>query len=119
MTRNVFKMLAFASFLLITANSQAQLYINGAQFTIESGATVTVQGDLTSNVDILGAGKVLLKGSSNQNVDMSNAIIPNLEIDNVSNATLTSPARIGSNLIFTNGNIILGTNDLTMDAAAT
>ncbi len=119
MTRNLFKMLAFACFLLITANSQAQLYINGAQFTIESGATVTVQGDLTSNVDILGAGKVLLKGSSNQNVDMNNAIIPNLEIDNVSNATLTSPARIGSNMTFTNGNIILGTNDLTLEAAAT
>ena len=119
MTRNLLKLLAFAGFMLSTTNSQAQLYINGAQFTIESGATVTVQGDLTSNVDILGAGKVLLKGSSNQNVDMNNAVIPNLEIDNVSNATLTSPARIGTNLAFTNGNIILGANNLTMDAAAT
>ena len=119
MTRNLLKLLAFAGFMLSTTNSQAQLYINAAQFTIESGATVTVQRDLTSNVDILGAGKVLLKGSSNQNVDMNNAVIPNLEIDNVSNATLTSPARIGTNLAFTNGNIILGANNLTMDAAAT
>jgi len=119
MTRNLIKLLAIAGFLVCTNSSQAQLYINGAQFTIESGATVTVQGDLTSNVDILGAGKVLLKGSGNQNVDMNNAVIPNLEIDNVSNATLTSAAKIGTNLTFTNGNIILGANNLTMNAAAT
>ncbi len=105
--------------LLLASKVNAQLYINGAQFFIESGATVTVQGDLTSNVDILGTGKVVLKGSSTQNVNMNNFTIPNLEMDNVSNANLTGSAKIGNNLLFTNGRIILGSNDLTMASAST
>ena len=105
--------------LLYSSNIKAQLYINGAQFFIESNATVTVQGDLTSNVDILGTGKILLKGTGNQNVNMNNSTIPNLEMDNVSNATLISGAKIGTDLKFTNGRIILGANDLTMSNVAT
>ncbi len=119
MTRKVYSTLMIAGLMMIAKFSNAQLYINGAQFTIESGATVTVQGDISSNVDILGAGKILLKGSGNQQVNMNNFSIPNLEIDNLSNATLTGPAKIGTNLSFTNGNISLGTNNLTLSAAAT
>ncbi|MEP7164576.1 MAG: hypothetical protein ABI741_07775 [Ferruginibacter sp.] len=105
--------------LLFATNIKAQLFINGAQFFIESGATVTVQGDLTSNTDILGTGKILLKGAANQNINMNNTTIPNLEMDNVSNVTLTGSAKIGTNLLFTNGRIILGSNDLTMSPTAT
>lgn len=109
----------FVGLLLFSAKTSAQLYVNGAQFTIESGATVTVQGDITSNVDILGAGKILLKGTGNQNINMNNYTIPNLEMDNVSNATLTGGLKIGNDLLFTNGRIILGANDLTMSSTAT
>lgn len=105
--------------LLCGKFSFAQLSINNAQFFIQSGATVTVQGDLTSNTDILGTGKVLLKGSGNQNVNMNGFTIPNLEMDNAANATLTGNARIGSSLQFTNGKIILGTNDLRLSDVAT
>lgn len=119
MYKKIHLTLMTACLLLLYANSNAQLYINGAQFLIESGATVTVQGDITSNVDILGAGKVLLKGTSNQNINMNNFTIPNLEMDNLSNVTLTGNAKIGTDLLFTNGKIILGTNNLTMAAAAT
>ena len=119
MTRKIYSTLMIAGFMMFSKFSHAQLFINGAQFTIESGATVTVQGNITSNVDILGAGTILLKGSSNQTVDMSNFTIPNLEIDNVSNATLLTAAKISTNLKFTNGNIILGANNLTMATGAT
>lgn len=34
--------------------AHAQLFIDQATFTIQSGATVTVLGDVTSNADILG-----------------------------------------------------------------
>ena len=34
--------------------ASAQLYIDNAQFFIQSGATVTVQGNVTSNADIQG-----------------------------------------------------------------
>lgn len=93
--------------------ASAQLYIDNAQFFIQAGATVTVQGDVTSNADIQGTGKLLLKGSGNQNVSMSGKTIPMLEIDNVANATLTTSARVDS-LLFTNGDILLGANNLTL-----
>jgi len=119
MVNKLLKTLIIGCSLLFSARSNAQLFINGAQFFIESGATVTVQGNITSNTDILGTGKVLMKGSSAQSIDMNNFTIPNLEMDNVSNVNLLSSARIGTNLLFTNGNIILGANNLTMAAAAT
>ena len=98
MTRKIYSTLMIAGLMMFAKFSNAQLYINGAQFFIESGATVTVQGDITSNADILGTGKILLNGLSNQNVDMGNKTIPNLEIDkSVSTTTLVSAAKIGSN----------------------
>ena len=99
--------------------ASAQLFIDQATFTIQSGATVTVQGDVTSNVDIQGTGKVILKGTANQNVNMNGFSIPNVEIDNAANVTLTGNAKVGTNLQFTNGKILLGTNNLTLAAAAT
>jgi hypothetical protein len=97
----------------------AQLYINSAQLTIQSGASVVVQGDVTSNTDILGAGKLVLKGSANQNVSMSGFSIPNLEIDNTANATLTSNARIGTSMLFTNGKIFAANYNLNLAPAET
>ncbi len=119
MLKKISFMLLIVLSVMFTADSYAQLTINGAQFFIESGATVTVQGDITSNTDILGAGKVLLKGTGNQNINMNNFTIPNLEMDNGSNATLTGNVKIGTDLLFTNGKIILGSNNLIMSAAAT
>jgi hypothetical protein len=98
--------------------ASAQLNINNAQFFIEAGATVTVQGDLTSNTNILGTGKIILKGSGNQNVNMNGNTIPTLEIDNAANTTLTGPATIGSELIFTNGLLQLGNHNLTLSNTA-
>lgn len=119
MTKKLYSIVLIAGMILTSRNAQSQLYINGAQFFIESGATVTVQGDISSNTDILGTGKILLKGTGNQQVNMNNFSIPNLEIDNLSNATLTGGMKIGTDLKFTNGNILLGNNNLTMATAAT
>ncbi len=99
--------------------ASAQLFIDQATFTIQAGATVTVQGDVTSNTDILGTGKVILKGTANQNVNMGGFTIPNVEIDNTSNVTLTGNAKVGSSLLFTNGKILLGSNNLTFSDVAT
>lgn len=105
--------------LIVCNNSFAQLYINNATFVIQSGATVTVQGDLTSNTDIQGTGKLLLKGSASQNVNMGGFSLPTLELDNAANATLTSNAKISTGILFTTGKIILGTNNLTLADVAT
>ena len=99
--------------------ASAQLFIDNAQFFIQPGATVTVQGDVTSNTDILGTGLLQMKGTALQNINMNGFTIPNLEMDNTSNVTLTGNARIGSSLLFTNGKILLGTNNLTLTDVAT
>lgn len=103
-----------------TLNSNSQLKIDNATFFIGAGATVTVQGDVTSNVDIQGTGLLLLKGSSLQNVDMGGNTIPNLELDNVSNASLLNTnTRVGNNLSFTNGKFLTGNLNLLISSVAT
>lgn len=99
--------------------ASAQLVIDQATFTIQAGATVTVQGDVTSNADIQGTGKIILKGSSNQNVNMGGFTIPNLEVDNATNVTLTGSAKVSGDVLFTNGKILLGNNNLTIGSAGT
>lgn len=113
------KIILLSASCFIVMVIKAQLYIDNATFFIQPGATVTVQGDVTSNVDIQGTGLLQLKGSSNQNVNMNGFTIPNLEMDNTANATLTGHARIGTSMLFTNGRIQLSTFNMTMAAAAT
>jgi hypothetical protein len=108
---------AFAAACCNTA--AAQLFIDQATFTIQPGATVTVQGDVTSNADIQGTGKIILKGTANQNVNMGGFTIPNLEVDNAANVTLTGNARVSGDLLFTAGKILLGANNLTLGNSAT
>ena len=119
-----------STFLVLTIAicnvASAQLFIDNATFFIESGATVTVQGDVTSNVSFQGPGKILLKGTSLQNVNMNNGgaatnayTIPNLEIDNTSNVNLTGNCKVGTSLVFTNGKVQLGNFNFILDAATT
>lgn len=111
--------LALALSTVAIVPAKAQLYIDNATFFIQTGATVTVQGDVTSNVDVQGPGKVLLKGSGNQNVNMNGFTIPNLEMDNGANATLLGNARIGTSMLFTNGKITQGNFNVNIAPTAT
>jgi hypothetical protein len=114
------KTIAAASLLLLGTATKAQVTISsGAVFNIQSGAFVTVQGDVASNADITGAGKLILKGSANQNVNMNGFVIPNLEMDNAANATLTGNAKITNTVVFTNGKIQIGNNTATLASAVT
>lgn len=117
MMKKIFSLLVCSAALGVTAH--AQLNIGTAQFFIQSGGVVTVQGDLTSNTDIQGTGKIVLKGSANQNVNMNGFAIPNLEMDNAAGATLTGNAKIGSTLLFTTGKITAAAFNLKMSDVAT
>ncbi len=111
----LFSLLFLASFLVV----DAQLKIDNAVFFIQPGATVTVQGDVTSNVDIQGTGLLLLKGSTLQNIDMGGFTIPNLELDNAANAKLLNTnARIGSSFLLTNGKFQTENLNLTLSPTA-
>jgi hypothetical protein len=106
--------------LLLCSSSFGQLFISsGATFNIQTGGIVTVQGDVTSSADITGAGKVILKGTGNQNVNMNGFTIPNLEMDNAANATLTGNARVGTDVTFTTGKIQQGNFNFVLASTAT
>lgn len=110
-----FLTLAFAAFLFSAGTAKSQLTIAaGSTFLIQPNAVVTVEGDVIGNADIQGGGKLLLKGTGGQTVNMNGFNIPNLEIDNVANATLTGNIRIGSSLLFTNGKIKTGNFNLNL-----
>jgi hypothetical protein len=113
------KMLLSLTLIAFAAAAFAQLKIDNATFFIQPGATVTVQGDVTSNVDIQGTGLLLLKGSTLQNVDMGGFTIPNLELDNAANATLLNTnTRIGNSFLLTNGKFQTGNLNLTLSPTA-
>jgi hypothetical protein len=110
---------AFLFFFLLNLTVKAQLIINNSQITIQSGASVIVQGDVISNSDILGDGKVVLKGTASQNFNMGGKSLANLEIDNSNNAVLVNKAIVVNNLNFTNGKLQLGNNNLVFASSAT
>ena len=105
--------------VFLTLSTEAQLTVNGAQLFIQSGAVITVQGDVTGSTDILGPGKILLQGSANQNINMNGFTITALEINNASGATLTGNTRIGTSLTFTTGKIKTANFNLTLSNVAT
>jgi hypothetical protein len=108
--------------LFSTLAVRSQLVIDNATFFIDNGAVVTVQGDVTSNVNIqaAGTGKLRLAGTTTQNLNLNGKDVPNLQIDNSSaSVVLTGAARVTTNLDFANGKIQLGANDLTIASAAT
>jgi hypothetical protein len=104
---------------LSSTAAMAQLNIqSGAQFFISSGATVTVQGDVTSNDNILGTGTLQMKGTALQNINMNGFTIPNLEIDNTTNVALTGAGKVSGVLTFTNGKLQLGANNFSLTSTA-
>ncbi|MEO6638006.1 MAG: hypothetical protein ABIN25_07000 [Ginsengibacter sp.] len=114
--------LIIATYLALPAN--AQLTVNSSQFTIQAGAVVTVQGNITATADIVGPGKILLKDTANGtgtiSINMNGHTIPVLEIDNATaTISLTGNARIGSNITFTNGKLKTANFNLTLSDLAT
>ncbi|MCA0381325.1 MAG: hypothetical protein LCH58_04130 [Bacteroidetes bacterium] len=103
---------------LLSLSAQAQLVVqNGATFFIDAGATVTVQGDVTASANITGTGKLLMKGTALQNLNLNGFSVPNLEIDNASHVALGGAGRVEGVLTFTNGKLQLGANNLTVSSA--
>lgn len=108
-------------FLALSFAGISQMTIQpGATLFIESGAKVTIQGDLISAANIQGTGTILMKGSGLQTINMNGNTIPNLEIDNPANVALAGAfAKIGNSLVFTNGKLLTSSQDLYIGATAT
>lgn len=100
---------------------RAQMVIQaGSTVFLESGAKLVVQGDLTSAASIEGTGTVVMKGTGLQNITLNGNTVPNLEIDNPANVALSGGnAKIGTSLLFTNGKLLTGAQDLLLAPTAT
>lgn len=103
-----------ASTCFLTSKLSAQLVINGGSITIGDNAFITVQGDLTSNADILGNGKIIMNGTSAQQMNLNGHSIPNLEMNSTGNVVLAGDTKVGSTLDFVNGKIQTGDFNLTL-----
>jgi hypothetical protein len=114
------KILSAVLFCFFIANdvSSQSLTVIGSAFSIESGGTVTVKGDVYATKDVQGGGKILLNGTTQQELNLTGHTIPVLEVDNPSNAVLTSNARILDSLIFSNGKIFTGANNFFLGSGA-
>ncbi|HSC52549.1 MAG TPA: hypothetical protein VLC98_02955 [Phnomibacter sp.] len=105
---------------LLSLAAQAQLVVqSGATLFIDAGASVTVQGDVTSSSNITGTGKLVLKGTAVQNLNMNGFQIANLEVDNINNVLLTGLTEVKNSLVFVNGKIQMGNYNLILDSVAT
>ncbi len=110
--------ISFLSLFLVNVVS-AQLTITAANTSIQTGAILTVQGDITSTKNIPDMGKLLLQGSVVQSLNMNGNSIPNLEINNSSNILLTGNMRVSNTLLFTNGKIVTGNFNLSLSNIST
>jgi hypothetical protein len=114
------KQILFLACGLLAFEAQSQLVVqNGATLFVDAGATITVQGDLTSNANIGGTGKIVMKGSSLQTLNMNGFTIPNLDIDNAAHVTLGSAATVTGTLNFVTGKLQLGSNNFILGPSAT
>lgn len=104
--------------LFFCGTSNAQLVINGGSITIGDNAFIAVQGDLTSNADILGNGKIVMNGTADQQMNMNGFTLSNLEINSTGNVVLGSDAKTSSGLTFTNGKIQTGNFNFILGSAA-
>lgn len=109
-----------ALFFLFIANdvSSQSLTVIGSAFSIESGGTVTVKGDVYATKDVQGGGKILLNGAAQQELNLTGHSIPVLEVENASNIVLTSNVRVLDSLIFSEGKIFTGANNLFLGSGA-
>lgn len=97
---------------------------SGATFTM-SGGTLSIAGDYTNNgIFNSGSAGVIFNGSTDQNVTSGGSSFANVTLNNTSSAgyegiVLQDAMTVNGALTFTDGNIQLGVNDLTIGASGT
>jgi hypothetical protein len=105
--------------LLLFSSANAQLIIDSASFIVQTGAEVSVTGDISSAKSLPDMGKFLLNGSDSQSVNMNGNSIPNLEIDNSAGVWLNGDLRVSNSLQFTNGKFVAGDHNFSIAGIAT
>ncbi len=98
-------LLLFGALLALGFFSQAQLYINGATFVIQSGATVTAQGDVQNSGTLTNDGILQVQGSF-LNTSVYNGTVTTgvLQMTGTGNVTFNSGASTVNNLVINKTN---------------
>ena len=105
-------------FLSTSLALRAQVNVQSIPIRIANGTSIGIAGNLQSNQNISGDGKIVLMGNTIQDIDLSGNAISNLEINNSSGVNLLSNIKIDSNLQFTNGKINIDNHDLIFSETA-
>ena len=104
---------------LSTANNQT---INNLNISSDGIMNVTnnlsVKGDI-SNSGTISGGSIILNGDSDQSIDGSISTVDNLTMDKTSgNVLLNTPWTVNGTLKMLGGNIVNGTNVLTVGSSS-
>ncbi|MFM2393291.1 MAG: hypothetical protein RLZZ546_1273 [Bacteroidota bacterium] len=116
----------------ITIQSGATLFVESnvtnmgtGSITVQNGGTLEVQGNLTNSatgtLSTVGTGKVKFSGTAASSLTSAGDPIGNLEIAKTGAGVvnLSDPASVTTNLNFVSNNLNIGANDLTLATAAT
>ncbi len=95
------------SIVLLSFNASAQLTIDGGSIIIGDNAAVLVKGNVVTNSNILGNGKLVLNGDSLQYLNCNKKTIQNVEINNTKHIYLESDVDFSDSVFFTKGKLIL------------
>ena len=105
-------------FLMMLCKAEAQLIVSsGGTVFLEVGSVINVQGNLTTNSNIQGTGKISLSGTAAQ-LNANGFNIPNLDINSAGSIALTGNCIVSTSLNFSFGKIQLGNSQFTLSSSA-
>ncbi|WP_400191630.1 alpha-amylase family glycosyl hydrolase [Hymenobacter sp. B81] len=91
----------------------------GATLNLAAGSTLRLSGNLVNQGSLAGTGTVELAGSTPQTLAGAATTFANLRVANPADVTLLTPVTVTGNLHLSTGRLVLGGQNLTLDAAAT
>jgi len=103
---------------ILSMNLAAQVSIHSTPVNINFGSFISITGNVSSDNNIEGEGKIILSGGSNQSLDLNSNTIRHLEINNPNGVTLSTAVTIAKNLNFVNGKISLNDVNLILSDSA-
>lgn len=107
-------LIIFSFTIFMLNEAKAQLTIDSVSFVVQTGAVVTVTGDISSAKGLPAMGKFLLQGPDSQSLNMNGKTIPNLEINNALGVWLKGDLKVSNSLVFTNGKFITGDHNFSL-----
>jgi hypothetical protein len=112
MQRRFSTFITFVLLMVACSTAKAQLYNHGETMFIDSSAVISIVGDVHTNRDIQGSGRLVFVGTAPQRLDANRHQLPSIDIRNPHHVFLASPAQINTALLLHSGKLFLGHNDL-------